>query len=124
MKFLQRPNKEGTNAFLLPRSTKKAAVKGLNDRHGYILLHSLKDSPQKKETMDLLKQDSVLETTQAVFKNPLGYLSSEKSGRKKRDLCFCATLGIIDNSIFTTEQFNGQKAQKNILMRIVRLITQ
>ena len=67
MKFLQRSNKKGTNAFLIPRSTKKTAVKGLNDRHGYILLHSLKDSPQKEEIMDLLKQDSILETTQDVI---------------------------------------------------------
>ena len=59
IKFLQRSNKEGTNVFLIPRSTKKTAVKVLDDRHGYILLHSLKDSPQRKEIMDLLKQDSI-----------------------------------------------------------------
>ena len=48
MKFLQRSNKEGTNAFLIPRSTKKTAVKGLNDRHGYILLHSFETFSTKK----------------------------------------------------------------------------
>ena len=62
--------------------------------------------------MDLLKQDSILETTQYVFKNPFGYLSSEKSGRKKRDLCFCATFGIINNSIFDNETIQLPKSAK------------
>ena len=50
IKFSQRSNKKGTNAFLIPTSTKKTAMTGLNDRYGYILLHSLKDSPQKKKS--------------------------------------------------------------------------
>ena len=112
MKFLQRSSRKGTNAFLITRSTKKTALKGLNDNLWYILLHSLKDSPQKKEIMDLLKQETILETTQDVFWNPFGYLSSEYSGRKKRDLCFCATIGIINNSIFDNGTIQWPKGAK------------
>ena len=62
--------------------------------------------------MDLLKQESILETTQDAFWNPFGYLSYEHSGRKKRDLCCCETFGIINNSIFDNETIQWPKGVK------------
>ena len=39
-------------------------------------------------------------------------MSSEHSGRKKRDLCFCTTFGIINNSIFDNETIQWPKGAK------------
>ena len=38
MKFLQRSNKKGTNALLIPRSTKKTAVKGFRPADNLMMM--------------------------------------------------------------------------------------
>ena len=76
-------------------------------------MYSLEDSLYKNDINNLLKSDSIFETTTDIFRNPLGYLSYQVAvSRTHIDLLFCSTFGIINNEIFESKKLQWPKSAK------------